>query len=226
MNSRDRSILAVIVLLVVAGVGYLLLVSPKHREMSQVKNTIATAQSQLTQVEASVQAGLGAESQYGTYNRQLKAIRTAVPNDDQIPELINQLQASSDRNHVGFQTVSVSAGSTSSAGTATTTAAFPSQSFSLSFTGSYFAVTRLFGDLAAAVQADDKHFHATGRLISISTLSLSPGGSATSAAQTAPGSVTAAVTAVDYDVPSALTLGSSAASTSTASPAAYVTPQP
>jgi hypothetical protein len=84
----------------------------------------------------------------------------------------------------------------------------------------------LFGDLAAAVQADDKHFHATGRLISISTLSLSPGGSATSAAQTAPGSVTAAVTAVDYDVPSALTLGSSAASTSTASPAAYVTPQP
>jgi hypothetical protein len=82
--------------------------------------------------------------------------------------------------------------------------AFPSQSFSLSFTGSYFAVADLLGTLANFVHADDKHFKASGRLISISSVSLTPGKAAgpTNTA-TVPGDVTASVTALDYDIPTA-----------------------
>ena len=54
----------------------------------------------------------------------------------------------------------------------------------------------------AFVRADDRHFGATGRLLNIGTVNLAPG--ATGTARADPGTVTAQVTAVDYDVPTAL----------------------
>lgn len=236
MKSRERALVAV-ALLIAFVIGYFLLVVPKHHQASQVQSEITTEQGDLTQAELAVANGLHDESEYKTYAKQLKAISTAVPGDDQIPELINQLQAASTKDKVGFQTVSVSGSSsasttstaTAAATSAATSAAFPSQSFNLSFTGNYFSVVRLLGTLASFVRADDTHVRATGRLLSIGTLSLTPGGSASSTATAGSGVVTAAITTNDYDVPTALlplssTAVSSLPATSTASPAAYVTP--
>jgi hypothetical protein len=234
MRQRDKTVIAVLVMIVIAVGGYFVLVKPKHHQADQLQAQIVTAQGQLSQAEAEVQSGLQAEKQYATYAKQLRAIKTAVPSDDQIPELINQLQAASSRNKVGFQTVSVGAVSTSTStatstpATGATTAAFPSESFNLSFTGSYFSVARLLGTLASYVRADDKHFHATGRLLSISTLSLSPGGASTPGVKSGNGDVSAAVTATDYAVPASLlptssTASSASTATSTGSPAAYIT---
>ncbi len=229
MNSRDRSIIAVLVLIVIAIGGFLLVVAPKHHQSGQLQSQITSEQSDLRQTEARVQSDLSAEAQYSAYAKQLTKIKSAVPSDAQIPELINQLQAASTQTKISLQGVSVSPSSSATAGTSST-AAFPSQSFNLSFTGSYFSVARLLGRLAAFVRIDDTHFHVTGRLISISTLSLTPGsGSSSSAASS--GMVTAAVTALDYDVPTgSLSDGSAAVSSSTpsstATPAAEVARRP
>jgi Tfp pilus assembly protein PilO len=220
MKSRDKTVIAIVLMLVVALGGYYVLVHPKHKQATQLDAQIVSAQNALSQAEAEVQTALAAEAEYKTYVKQLKAINTAVPSDDQIPELINQLQSASTRNKIGFQAVSLAGGAAATATPASTTSTtFPSENFSLSFTGGYFSVARLLGNLAALVRADNKHFHATGRLLSIGTLSLSPGTS---------GKVAASVTATDYDVPASLlptssTAATTATSTSTGTPAAYVT---
>ncbi len=234
MKSRDKSIIGLVALVIVAIIGYFVLVQPRHHQARQLQAQIASEQTQLSQAEAEVQSDLRSEDQYETYVKQLKSITTAVPSDDQIPQLINQLQVASTRNNVGFQSVTVGADSSSTTGTATPStsaatpsASFPSQTFNLSFTGSYFSVARLLGTLASFVSADDDHFRATGRLLSISTLTLSPGTAASATAPSGSGSVTAAVSASDYDVPTSLlsspTAASTSTSTSTGSPAAYVT---
>jgi uncharacterized phage infection (PIP) family protein YhgE len=231
MSSRDRSIIPLVVLIVIAVSGYFLIVKPEHHKASQIQTQITSQQSALRQAEAQVQAGQDAEAQYTLYAHQLSSITAAVPSDEQVPQLINELQTASTRNRVGFESVSTSGSSssaaavpastsaattgaattgTASAGAATTATAFPSQSFSLSFTGSYFHVADLLGTLAGFVQADDKHFKASGRLLSISSVSLSPGtsssdssASASASNATGAGDVTASVTALDYDIPTA-----------------------
>jgi hypothetical protein len=222
MSSRDRSLISLVALIVIAVGGYFLIVKPEHHKAAQIQTQINSQQTALRQAEAQVQAGRDAEAQYTLYAHQLSSITAAVPSDEQVPELINELQAASTRNRVGFQSVSTSGSSSGAAavpastpapttgaaatGAATTATAFPSQSFSLSFTGSYFHVADLLGTLAGFVQADDKHFSASGRLLSISGVSLTPGTSSTSTnAKTATGAgdVTASVTALDYDIPTA-----------------------
>ena len=224
MSARDRSIISLILLLVVAVGGYLLVVQPRQHEASRLRDQISSEKTVLDQAKAKVQADRAAESQYAAYVGQLKSIKVAVPSDEQIPELINELQSASTADRVSFQAVSTSASAAAAATTGTTTSSFPSQNFSLNFTGNYFGVANLLGALADFVRTDDTHFDATGRLLSISTLSLSPGGTGSSGS----GDVTAAVTALDYDVPTSLlpvdpTGVSSASSTGTATPAAYVT---
>ena len=242
MKSRDKTLIGVIVLVVVALGGYVLLVAPQHKKAKALDAQIATARDELSQAELTVQSGSTAETQYKAYLGQLKSLSTAVPSDEQIPELINELQSASSKSKVGFQTVSVSttAGATTADAAATsatttdaaasaTTASFPSQDLNLSFTGSYFSVANLLGRLDGFVRADNTQFHATGRLITIGSLTLAPGGSGTSTAAAGSGEVTATVTAVDYDVPAALVMTGSTASSAatpssgTANPTAYVT---
>ncbi len=199
MSNRDRSLLGVVLVLVVAVGGWFLLVQPKRNQADQLQTQITTARGALLQAEASVQAGLAAEAEYKKYVKQLKSIQTAVPTDDQVPELIDQLQAASTKSRIGFQTVSLSSSSAPTASAAgagaTTTSTFPSEQFALTFTGNYFKVADVLGIFERYVRADNKHFDATGRLLTLSMISLTP---------LHTGSVTAAVTATDYDVPTAL----------------------
>jgi Tfp pilus assembly protein PilO len=205
---------------VVAVAGWLILVQPLKSQASSLQSRITTARSHLAQAEATVLAGETAEAEYKRYASQLSAVATAVPSDVQVPRLIVQLQAAADRNHTGFQTVSLTSSSstpaTSTPASALTSSALPSQGLSLEFTGGYFAVARLLGTLASFVKADNDKFSATGRLLTINSVSFAAG----------PGGfpkVSASVTASDYDIPAALGLGTTSADTATATPAADIT---
>jgi hypothetical protein len=226
MKPRDRQMLAVVVVVLVAIGGWFIAVRPTRSQAGKLQTQIASAQSQLSQAEAQVAAGLTAESQYTAYARQLKSIGTAVPADSQIPGLINELQAAATRNHIGFQAVTLASGSssssTSSAAAGTSTAGstssasttFPSENFTLQFTGRYFTVADLLGTMDKFVVADNNRFDATGRLLTIGSVSFAAG------PHGFPG-VTASVTLSDYDLPSA-SLGSGSTSTAAGAPAADV----
>jgi hypothetical protein len=213
MSARDRTIATVVAMLVVAIGGWFLLVAPKRSEASKLQTQVNAEQSNLRTAQASVQAGLVAERQYRVLHRQLASLQTAVPADSQIPTLINELQAAANKSKVGFQAVSLatssSGSSTGSTSTSATTPAaasaapsssssvatsFPSQTFTLQFSGRYFDVANLLGTLAGFVHADNKHFDATGRLLNMASVTETPGGKG----------INATVTTIDYDVPTSL----------------------
>jgi Tfp pilus assembly protein PilO len=206
MSARDKKIVGAVVLVLIAVLGYVALIEPQHSRASAVRSQTASVRSKLARAESQVAAGVATEGQYRVLAGQLRSINTAVPGDAQIPQLIEELQGASTASHVRFETVAVSGSAATAAATSTTatTGSLPSQSYSLTFTGNYFAVTGLLGRLAAFTRIDNTHFQATGRLITIGTLSLSPGGSGSPAGSAGSGAVTAQVTADDYDVPTAL----------------------
>jgi hypothetical protein len=225
MSTRDRQLASLVAVVLVALAGWFLFVAPTRGQAGKLQTRISSEQSALTQAETEVSAGLSAESQYTTLVRQLRSIETAVPEDGQIPKLINELQAAAIRNRVGFQAVSLSSGSsTAGAPGSTSTAAastptgssttFPGESFSLQFTGRYFTIVNLLGAMARFVISDNQRFKATGRLLTISSVSFGAGKSGF------PG-VTASVAVSDYDVPSTL-LGTATTSTATGTPTADV----
>lgn len=214
MSPRDRTILAAVLLVVVALGGWFLLVKPKQKQASQLQSQITSAQQSLNAAEAEVQNAAADEAKYKSYVRQLKSLRAAVPSDPQIPELINELQAAANKTKTSFQMVSLSSSSTSTTSTPTTTTTgagssqFPSQSFSLQFNGTYFTVANLLGRMTRFVIADNRRFKATGRLLNVGSVTFAAGPKGFP-------SVSATVNAVDYDVPVALVPGAGGAGAST-----------
>lgn len=223
MSSRDRTLMAIVAALVVAVGGWLILVQPVRSQASGLQGKITVAHTTLVQAEAAVTTGEASEAVYKKFGAQLHAVATAVPGQIEVAGLIDELQAAADRTHTGFQTVSVGASAapavttgTSGAASAAAAAAIPSQSLTLSFTGGYFAVAKLLGTLAGFVHTDNANFSATGRLLTIDTVSFGAG----------PGgfpSVTASVTASDYSIPSGLAGSTTSTGTTTATAAADIT---
>jgi Type II secretion system (T2SS), protein M len=228
MSSRDRSLIAIVAVLVVAVGGWLIFVHPVKSQANHLQAQITSENTQLVQAETAVRTGEASEAEYKNFARQLHAVSTAVPGATQVPRLIDQLQSAADRSHTGFETVSlgasvtpaVSTGTSSkgtvAAGSAATAAALPSQGITLSFTGGYFAVAKLLGMLAGFVHADNNNFSATGRLLTIDTVAFGAG------PHGYPG-VTASVSASDYSVPAGLSASTTSTGTTTATAAADIT---
>ena len=216
MSARDRSLLGIVVLVLIAVVGYYALIAPKRSQASSLQAQIASQESALTSAQSQLSDAVRARTRYTAVVRSMhQAVQTAVPNDPQVPELINELQAAATRAHVTFKTIAGASGSSSASGTQATTSSttaataatgFPSSSLSLEFDGMFANVASVLGDIQGFVRVDNGRFGATGRLIAITSVTLSPQGK----------SVTATVTATDYQVPDALTRSGSAAVTSTA----------
>jgi hypothetical protein len=218
MSSRDRSLIAIIAVLVVAVGGWLILVQPVKSQANHLQAQITSAHTKLAQAEAAVRTGQAAEVEYKNFTAQLHAVAVAVPGATEVPRLIDQLQAAADRSHTGFETVSLGASATPAAGAGTPAAAatIPSQGITLDFTGGYFAVAKLLGTLAGFVHADNNDFSATGRLLTINTVSFSAG------PHGFPG-VSASVSASDYSIPAGLSSSTTSIGTTTATAAADIT---
>jgi hypothetical protein len=223
MSGRDRSLIAIIAVLVVAVGGWLILVRPVKSQANQLQAQITSAHTKLAQAEAAVRTGQAAEVEYKNFTAQLRAVSVAVPGATEVPRLIDQLQAAADRSHTGFVAVSLGASATPAAGPASTgttaaAATIPSQGLTLDFTGGYFAVAKLLGTLAGFVHADNNDFSATGRLLTINTVSFSAG------PHGFPG-VSASVSASDYSIPAGLSSSTTSIGTTTATAAADITPR-
>jgi hypothetical protein len=223
MKGRERQLVAGVAIALVAIVGWLAVVAPARDRAASLASQIDTERVALSTARQAVEAGLAAQAQAKSYVAELRSLQAAVPPDEQVPQLIDELQAAATRTHVEFNAVTLTSGQSATAASATAAtgasatgaaagaggaaaqpaSTFPSENFNLTFNGRYFSVAALLGQLAGFVHADNTHFHATGRLINISSVTLGPGPHGYPA-------VSAQVAAQDFDVPTAVVNGGTA----------------
>ena len=217
MTRRDRTVLLAVLAVVLIVGAWFLAIQPRRDEASRLGNQITAARTQLRAAQASVASGLAAKAVFLTYERQLNSLTTALPTDDDIPALINEIQSAAATDRVDFHGIAVgSAGGTSAAPATSSTAAtsgltaplppgvtldsagIPTEAFSFTFDGSYFNLADLLGRLQRFVRASNEKLSATGRLLSINSVALAPG-------STPSAPLTASITANTYLVPGVLT---------------------
>ena len=217
MTRRDRTVLlAALAVGMIVG-AWFLLIQPRRDEVSRLDNQISAARTDLRAAQASVARGLAAKAVFLTYQRQLNSLTTALPTDDDIPALINEIQSAAASDRVDFHGIAVGASGGGSAAPAVSStpatasltaplppgvtldaAGIPTEAFSFTFDGSYFDLANLLGRLQRFVRASNEKLSATGRLLSINSVALAPG-------STPSAPLTASITANAYLVPGVLT---------------------
>lgn len=201
MTARDRIVLmAVVAIAAVAGC-WLLVIQPKRKQATSLGAQVTSLQSQLSTARGTVAKGLAARGAFAGDYEQLAKLGEALPQDDNVPSLIVQLQNAAAAAHVDFRSLQLTPGASSgsspapspssstpgSTGTSTTstaplppgaslgTAGFPTEQFTFSFTGNFFHLSDFFGRLQRFVTASKNHITVSGRLLSLNAISLAEG---------------------------------------------------
>lgn len=251
MTGRDRIVIMIVLVLAAVAGSWLLVISPKRDEASKLSGQVTAEQSQLDSARAQVAHGQGARSEFARDYTQLVRLGQAVPQDDNVPSLIYQLQGAAGAAHVDFRSLQVSssgsspstpAGATSGSqassaalppGVTVGPAGFPVEQFSFTFRGDFFQLSNFFDRLQRFVVAGSTTISISGRLMTVNGLTLSPGPKGFP-------QITASVSATAYLVPpsqgvlagatgagptaAAATVPGASSSPSTPTPAAAVTP--
>lgn len=115
MKRNDQMILAGVVAVGLAVAFYLLVISPKRNEASELQSQADQLHASLSQAQQDVAAGEEAQKGFRIDYRRLVVLGKAVPADGEQGSLLVQLQQLADRSGVSFQTfdLSESSGGTS-----------------------------------------------------------------------------------------------------------------
>jgi Tfp pilus assembly protein PilO len=209
MTARDRIVIMLVATAVILAAVWVEVVSPERSEAGKVAAQVGQAQAQLSAAEGQAAGALSARKQYASAYAAIVNLGKAVPTSQEVPSLIDQLTEASNEKDVDFQSITDSGSSTRPAGSAASTAAASTASsagfseipFTFSFEGSYFDLEHLFSKLTSFATLDSAgNIEVSGRLLTIQSVSLSPGtgggkalaGSVTATAYMLPGSQSAA----------------------------------
>jgi hypothetical protein len=192
LSRTNKILLAVFAAAAVAGAFWFLILSPKRAEAAKLQTDIAAKRSELTQAQQQMAGYERARVAYKANYAKFARLGKAVPGDDDVRSLIEQLDSASAKANVDVNTVSVGggtapdAGAPAPAGGETTLAKAPglvpigstgvsALPFTLSFDGSFFGLSDFFNRLEHFVSVRNDQVSANGRLLRIETLKLSPG---------------------------------------------------
>jgi hypothetical protein len=186
LGGRERILVGVVAIVALFGAYYMLALKPERQKVSGLDAQIATARATLTTAQQSYVTGKQAQAKLKASNEEWAAIHLAVPNQSDIPALLRTLESTADAVHVHMQAITLSGSSSTPA--ATTTAATPGAPATpaaptaapaatplpvqLTFAGGYAALDTLVHRLDSLVVVSDGKLHATGPLMSISSVSL------------------------------------------------------
>jgi Tfp pilus assembly protein PilO len=221
MTGRDRIVLMVIVVLVVAAGGWILVVSPKRKEVKSYEAKVATAQTQLATAQSTLSNAKVAEAQYTSAYASVVRLGKAVPPSQEVASLVYQLEQVSNQRSVSFNSIINGTGSgasgTSAAATAVATpaasAGFTQMPFTFTFSGGYFSLEHLFHGLTGFTTHSTASgaLEVSGRLLTIQSVKLAPEASTGGSSH---GKLTGTVAATAYVLPASQGLTGSATATS------------
>jgi Tfp pilus assembly protein PilO len=226
MTLRDRLMLMGIALLVLLGAIWYLGVAPEREKASKVSAEVKTARQQLASAEAQESEALNAQARYAASYTSLVTLGQAVPASAETPALIYTLDRATNKHNIQFSSITNSAtgtgsgsgsgssagsaGSSSSSATAAHSAGLTQQPFTFVFTGSFVDLSKLLGQLESfTVLTSSGPLQVSGRLLTIDSVTLTPG----TASGSKSSELTGTITATAYVLPSgASELGGATAS--------------
>lgn len=201
MKSSDRMILIGVGAVVVIAAFWLMVISPKRKEASDLSTQITGLQAQIAQSDQESAAGEQAKGGFSHDYRRLVAIGKAIPDDADTPSLLTQMQSVSSKSKVDFRSITLTQSTSAAAAPATAitpstdpavasesaaallplgstvgTAGLPVMPYSLEFEGGFADIADFFGKLDSTVYEDkDEDVRVNGRLLTIDGFSLAAG---------------------------------------------------
>jgi Tfp pilus assembly protein PilO len=188
-----------ILLAVVATVGalsalYFLALAPKRDEVAKLDSEIAAKTAELEQAKLTLADYVKAKGTYKRNYATLARLGKAVPADDDVRSLLVQLETAADRTGVDFEKIELGSGlgapGTTPTATDTTGAAgelapapgsvpvaggvLSAMPFSFTFTGGFFDLSSFFTKLEHFVTVNNKRLDATGRLVRLESVAITP----------------------------------------------------
>jgi Tfp pilus assembly protein PilO len=175
------------------------MLAPKRDEVAKLDASIASKQAEIAQSQQMLATYEAAKASYKTNYTTLARLGKAVPGDDDVRSLMVQIEANADRTGVDFKQIELGsglAGADSSATTPGSTATEPAAStgelasapgaipvaggaisampFNFTFTGGFFDLSTFFAKLEHFVTVNNQHIDATGRLLRLESVSITP----------------------------------------------------
>jgi hypothetical protein len=240
MTTRDRLMLIAMCTFVVLAAAWFGVVAPERDKASKLETRVSTASTQLSSAESELSNAKAAQTRYSAAYSSIVSLGKAVPPSQEIPSLVYQLAQASNRKNVDFSSIvagapgasgasgasaasgasspspspSASSGSGAAATVPAATSSFTQMPFTFVFTGSFFDLEHLFGQLDRfTVHTASGQLQVSGRLLTIEGVRLAP---LTTTGTTPSGLLTGTITATAYVLPANQTLTGGASPSSPA----------
>ncbi len=181
MTTNDNRTIAIVVLAGVAILAalWMLAISPKREERSQVQANVAAQQARLSTAETQLASFEAAKKQFPVKLAELKRLDEAVPARGAISSLLRQLQRrakvrNSDLRLVALKTGSAApsgAGGVSTPGATVGPNGLAALPFEFEFTGEYFDLRDILATVRRSVIVRKDKVDVSGRLLTIDSMS-------------------------------------------------------
>jgi hypothetical protein len=196
MTQRDRTLIGVVLAALVVAAAWFLVLAPQRKEASRLSDDVATERQALAQAQADAAAGLAAKRGYDRSYTTVARLGAAVPEDDNVPSLLLQVERAADATHIDFRELRVGGGSSAAApppppatgapatqlttatlppGATVGTAGFPTMPFSFTFTGDFFRLSTFVGRLERFLVVGNRRMLVSGRFMTIDGIALTAG---------------------------------------------------
>jgi len=235
MTQRDRTLIGVVVAALVLAAAWFLVLAPQRKEAGRISEDVTAERQAFTQAQSDAAAGLAAKRGYDRAYTTVARLGAAVPEDDNVPSLLLQVERAAEATHIDFRELKVGGGSGAAPPPPTTTpadptqlttatlppgaavgaAGFPTMPFTFTFTGDFFRLSDFVGRLERFLVVGNRRMLVSGRFMTIDGIALTAGPDGFPQIQ-------ANVSATAYLLPAAqgLTAGATAAAPAGATPAA------
>jgi Tfp pilus assembly protein PilO len=189
MTRTNKILLAVVAAVAATCAFYFLALAPKREEIVKLDSDIAAKAVELEQDRASLATYEQAKASYKSNYATLARLGKALPADDDVRSLMVQLESAADRSGVDFAKIELGTATQTAPAAATPTAGelaaapgtvpvaggvLSAMPFTFTFTGGYFDLQTFFTRLEHFVTLNNNRLEATGRLLRLESIQITP----------------------------------------------------
>jgi hypothetical protein len=163
LNTRTLGVIAGVCILLYAGAGYFLVVSPKKGEAVQLDEAIAAANVKLVAARAAAAAAQNDTQPIAVAD--IFRLATAMPSSPDMPGILLELSRIAEETGIRFKSISPQS--------AVPVGAYQSVPIDVTFDGSFYALSDFLFRLRTLVSVRRGELHAAGRLFSVEAVDFS-----------------------------------------------------